>query len=432
MSTDRNTSRRRIPTLRRHTCGQATVRLNGRDYYLGRWGTPRAQAAYDRLIARWLANDRRPLPDDADGPTIAEVLAAFWRFAQGHYLDRQGEPTTSLDNYRRLIAIVNRMYGDTPAADFGPSDLKLIRSHLVGLDWSRGVVNQAVGMIRFMIRWAGGEELVPPAVVSALDTVPGLKAHRSPARETEPVKPVPDAHIEAVRPFVSAQVWALIQLQLLTGARAGELVQLRAIDLDTSGRVWVFEPQQHKGAHREKPRRIYLGPQAQRIAAQWLQGRGTHQYLFSPAEAEQARHAAAETHRRPDSGDAPKTDRKLGERYTTHSYRRAIHYACDRAFPPPDHLARRRVPGSRGRERWETVEAWRDRLGPDQWAELLAWRRDHRWNPHQLRHNAATAIRKRYGLEASAVILGHAKADVTQIYAEADESKALKIAMEVG
>jgi integrase len=44
---------------------------------------------------------------------------------------------------------------------------------------------------------------------------------------------------------VSRQVWALIQLQLLTGARAGELVGMRPIDLDTSGRIWMFSPQEH-------------------------------------------------------------------------------------------------------------------------------------------------------------------------------------------
>ena len=35
-------------------------------------------------------------------------------------------------------------------------------------------------------------------------------------------------HIDAIKPFVSRQVWALVQLQLLTGARAGELVGMRA------------------------------------------------------------------------------------------------------------------------------------------------------------------------------------------------------------
>jgi hypothetical protein len=43
-----------------------------------------------------------------------------------------------------------------------------------------------------------------------------------------------------------------------------------------------------------------------------------------------------------------------------------------------------------------------------------------------------TEIRKRYGLEAAQVILGHASADVTQIYAERDLQKAVEIMREVG
>jgi hypothetical protein len=50
----------------------------------------------------------------------------------------------------------------------------------------------------------------------------------------------------------------------------------------------------------------------------------------------------------------------------------------------------------------------------------------------QLRHTAATAIRARHGLEASQVVLGHAKADVTQLYAERDLSKAHAVMAEIG
>ncbi len=39
--------------------------------------------------------------------------------------------------------------------------------------------------------------------------------------------------------------------------------------------------------------------------------------------------------------------------------------------------------------------------------------------------NAATRIRSEFGLETAQVVLGHAKADVTQIYAERDQAKAV-------
>jgi integrase len=54
------------------------------------------------------------------------------------------------------------------------------------------------------------------------------------------------------------------------------------------------------------------------------------------------------------------------------------------------------------------------------------------WSPLQLRHNAATAIRARFGLEAAQEIMGHAKADVTEVYAEKDLALARRVAAEVG
>src|SRR5581483_2165859 len=33
-------------------------------------------------------------------------------------------------------------------------------------------------------------------------------------------------------------------------------------------------------------------------------------------------------------------------------------------------------------------------LGVKKWAELLAWREQHRWHPNQLRHTAATELRR--------------------------------------
>lgn len=49
----------RVPQPVHHRAmGQARVRLNGRDFYLGPWGSEGAEARYERLIGEWLANGR--------------------------------------------------------------------------------------------------------------------------------------------------------------------------------------------------------------------------------------------------------------------------------------------------------------------------------------------------------------------------------------
>ena len=54
------------------------------------------------------------------------------------------------------------------------------------------------------------------------------------------------------------------------------------------------------------------------------------------------------------------------------------------------------------------------------------------WHPHQLRHNAATRLRKEYGIEAARVVLGHRSAAITEVYAEIDHAKAAEIMLRVG
>jgi integrase len=54
------------------------------------------------------------------------------------------------------------------------------------------------------------------------------------------------------------------------------------------------------------------------------------------------------------------------------------------------------------------------------------------WHPNQLRHAHATAVRKRFGLEAAQVALGHERADVTQVYAEKNLALAAQVAAEIG
>jgi hypothetical protein len=75
--------------------GQAVVTLNGVDHYLGNYDTPESRAAYDRLIAEWLANGRRfpPKPGAYCGDlTVAELIASH---RLGGRLLRQGRRSGS-------------------------------------------------------------------------------------------------------------------------------------------------------------------------------------------------------------------------------------------------------------------------------------------------------------------------------------------------
>ena len=87
--------------------------------------------------------------------------------------------------------------------------------------------------------------------------------------------------------------------------------------------------------------------------------------------------------------NTPTNNRMDGDAYSVASYRQAIHRACDKANIS-------------------------------------------RWSPNRLRHSVATQIRADFGLEAAQVILGHSKADVTQVYAERNSQLAETVIREIG
>ena len=235
---------------------------------------------------------------------------------------------------------------------------------------------------------------------------------RSDARESEPVKPVPDGIIEATIAHMTPTLRAMVQVQRLTGARPGELCQMRGCDLDVSGTVWTYRPRTHKTQHHGRDRIIFIGPRAQDVLRPFLSP-DLQSCLFTPAQSEAERRASMQASRTTplSCGNTPGTNRKpypqrrASDQYQTTSYGRAIRYACDQAFPPPDGL------------------------NAD---EVKTWRREHRWAPNQLRHNFATEVRREHGLEAAQVLLGHSRADVTQVYAERDEGRAVAVALRVG
>src|SRR5258708_2957523 len=86
----------RIPQICRHKAtGRAVVRLNGHDYYLGRFGSAASKHGYEKLIAEWLANGRQ-LPDATANLSVNNLILAYWRRCEQHYRMPDGQPSSEL------------------------------------------------------------------------------------------------------------------------------------------------------------------------------------------------------------------------------------------------------------------------------------------------------------------------------------------------
>jgi integrase len=412
----------RTPGYRLHKpSGLAVVTLGGKDHYLGKHGSAESLAEYGRLIGEWMAGAGRARPAAAGADiTVNELVLAYLHFADGYYR-KNGRPTKEPGLLRLSYRPLREHYGHTLAREFGPLALKAVREAMIAAGTCRAEINRRVGRIVRAFKWATENELIPASVHHGLRTIAGLKKGRSEARESAPVRPAPEAIVEAVRPYVSRQVWAMIQLQLLTGMRPGEVCRMRTRDVDRSGRLWVYTPEDHKTEHHGKQRRVYLGPNAQEVLRPWLRA-DPAAFLFSPREATEERHAGRSAARRtPLTPSQQARARKArparspAECYDARSYAHAVAAACARAFPHP---------GLSGVPRADRTPAQR--------RELAAWRRRHHWHPNQLRHNAATRLRKEFGLDTARAVLGHSSPAVTEVYAELDQSNAAEAMERVG
>jgi integrase len=412
--------------------GQAriTVRTpDGRrkDLLLGPHGSPESMAEYRRVLTEWEAHGGL-YPIQATAPaaadlTVNELLLRYWRWAEEHYRDLDGNPTRELENLKDALRPLKQFYGHTPAKGFGPMALRAVQEEMVKAGLCRSVVNFRVNRIRRVFKWAASFELLPVAVHQALQTVQGLRRGHGKVREADPIKPAPVEQVEAALPCMPRPVGAMVRLQLLTACRAGEVMIMRGIDLNTCGPVWTYHPHKHKNQHRGQQRVIYLGPQAQEVIKPFLKT-DLNAYLFSPRDWVEELHARRSLARKTKPTPSERARRrarrrKQSLRYDRRSYRQAVVRACDKA-------------NAEALKNLAEELATAGKAPGEIKGELQGKRLVPRWSPLQLRHTAATLIRAKYGVEAAKAILGHTRVETSQIYAERDERRAREIVAEIG
>ena len=374
---------------------QARVRLNGKDHYLGEYGTPESYARYEQLVAEWF----RQGDGDALTLTIDELCIRYVDQADGYYRHPDGTPTGTIHNVRESLKYLVRMYGTVLSLDFGPKKLKAVRNAMIEDGHCRTNINRLVGWIKRAFRWAVSEELVPTRVYEGLRTVDSLRKGRTKAEESESIEPVDLATVNATLPHLPHVVSDMVHVQLLTGARPTEVCLMRPSDitLGTDG-LWCYRPSRHKTAHRAKERRIYIGPKAQEILRPYMEC-DPGASCFSPAESEKERNAKRRENRQAPMTPSqavrqPKANRKRSPAttYNKDSYGRAVRRACLKAGVDP-------------------------------------------WSPGQLRHARSEYIEAQFGREAAQCVLGHCDPATTAIYSEAEERNfetAARIMQEIG
>ena len=358
----------------------------------GLYESPESRNAFARLVNELATN---PIPATLAGSTLAvvELFALYLEHAKSYY----GADSKEIARIASAIKPARELYGSLPAVDFGPKKLAAVRESMIRLGWCRSLINKRIDLIKRAYRWASSEELVPVAAYHALKTLSGLRAGKTDARESEPVRPVADELVIATLPHLRRHVRAMVELMWLTGMRPSEVCTMTLAQIDRTGELWMYKPTKHKTQSRGKVRVIPLGPKSQAVLVAHLEGRilDLDAPVFSPAVARDE-HFAAIRAKRKSKVQPSQTSRKKAKPkrlpamwYSTGVIEHAVRAAAKRAG----------------------VE---------------------HWFPYQLRHAHGTKVRRVFGLEAAGASLGHSKMSATEVYAERDESLAAEIARKIG
>jgi len=284
---------------------QAFVRVrtaNGsrKAIYLGVYGTPASRQEYERVLTTLrtspiLASSK--LPASPGSLSVNEALLLYTRHVTAYY-----PPRSAVGHFDALRA-VRLVAGDLLLREFTPKIFKIVRQSFIDAGNSRTTVNGRAGRIALFVKWCVAEELADPNLLAALKAVPGLRKGRGEAKELPPIRPPSEADLEKVIAAASPNTAALMRIQSLCGARAGELVNLRGDAIDRTGTAWKATVTEHKGEWRGKARTLYFGPQAQAVLAP-LVLKAAGGFLFVKA---------------------------TGKPFRTPGYRQAVHRCCKRA-----------------------------------------------------------------------------------------------------
>lgn len=366
---------RKLPKLCRHKASNrayVTDPHTGKEHFLGIWGTVEAQRNYEAWIQTLIAR-RAEIASGApagSAVSVAKLIVDYLAFARSYYL-KNGQQTSEVGALQTALRVVNELCGRLQADGFGPSELKQVRQKMIEMGWARESINKQIQRVRRLFRWGVEHELVRAETLAGLGSVPGLRKGRSAARETEPIEPVPLGILDATLERLDPMVRAMCEIQLHSDMRPGELVIMRACDIDRREDPWCYTPYTHKTEHHERERRVYLGPKVRQILLPFLVRCPADDAWLFPSRA-RGKHAARRSH------------------WTVSGIRRAVQRAC---------------------EQQPILQIW---------------------HPNQLRHTQASIIRREYGIEAAQAILGHANLNTSEIYAERNESLARQIVEKIG
>jgi len=367
------------------------VTINGKRtyYYLGLWGTPQAEAEYQRIKAQFL--NENPIPE-VGGKTSENLYDSFAaEFLNGDNLcrDRQHDadaikyakerfPPFYLSDFSMSFLVAFQNYLIRIAPEIRYSVNKDGKNFIIKRAWSRSYVNRIMKHFKRVLVWGVNNGFISPMFRESIRLFPGITAANSRGLPDRPKRDsVSDSDVLATLPYLSPIVADMVRIQRSACLRPSEVCDLRVGDIifSDSGTA-TADRTKNKIARTGVHRQFAFGLAEQKILRKYCQGRAGEEYVFRLRE--HVEFTVESSRRKPKKNADKKYLNRYSECFNSELYSKIVSRAVKRAIE----------------------------LNPD-----IQY-----WTPYQLRHAAYSAISAQYGYDVASKVAGHLSPNLARVY----------------
>ena len=272
------------------------IRIDGKlkTFYLGIWGSEKAEAEYRRLAREYYSESKTPIPING-GPRLYDVYNAF--------LDELEKRSDDADKrcYKSAVWYAMQILPNILCSALEIKHLIQYQDYLVRIAndvcdeqrneqgqlirrrkgvWTRQTVNRLFKYHKTVLKFGANKGLIPYGFLYALHNVKAVIQQPS-LTETEAVQAVNDDDVLKTLPFMEAQIADMVLLIRGAVLRPVECCRLRLCDLDISGDCWSGHVK-GKTDWRGYNRFIAFSREETNILRKWSSSKKNDEYIFSP------------------------------------------------------------------------------------------------------------------------------------------------------
>jgi len=259
-----------LPKPRIHKRVYQRIRVDGRDFTLGKPGSQQADERYKTILAAWAEGGGR-LPDDFQlesesaknkslkpikhSPDPGQICVADLLCAAFVEVEEKSWRWYLL----RRVAVCLEPYANLPAIEFGPRLFGQVVETMATTRMratrngeqvppTKNYVREVSREIKRLFSAAVASEELPPERLVALNSLKKLPIKG--ARGSKRVKPAKLDIVEATCAVLPPVFADLIRFIMLTGCRPSEATAMTPAMIDMTAKPWILQPAHHKNSHR--------------------------------------------------------------------------------------------------------------------------------------------------------------------------------------